>query len=243
MSTQLEHPVSARDTKRAGDAKASAAAVGTTGNTAVAASFRGFIETLIQLVSDVGDDVAEEARSAVPGGVAPHEAALLARGGDALRALVAVDDWLPDAYAQPSLERYQQFLLYRDPLDRFSVVSFVWGPGQRTPIHDHTVWGLIGMLRGAEVSSAYARTTSGTVVATGEDTVLRVGMVEAVSPTVGDIHRVVNLHDDAVSISIHVYGADIGKVARWVYPEDGAAPKGFISGYSNGALPPLLAAL
>ncbi|MGF7187647.1 putative metal-dependent enzyme (double-stranded beta helix superfamily) [Robbsia andropogonis] len=200
-------------------------------------SFRAFVETLTRIVTteNAAPTVAMEAAA-----VARGEAALLARCTDALRRLIAVDDWLPDAYAQPSADRYQQFLLYRDPAARFSVVSFVWGPGQRTPIHDHTVWGLIGMLRGAEASESFARTSSGAVVATGHDVILRPGTVEAVSPTIGDIHRVSNLYQDQTSISIHVYGADIGQVARWVYPEDGGAPKHFISGYSNGTLPPLL---
>lgn len=39
--------------------------------------------------------------------------------------------------------------------ERFSIVSFVWGPGQATPIHDHRVWGAIGMLRGAEENQRY----------------------------------------------------------------------------------------
>jgi predicted metal-dependent enzyme (double-stranded beta helix superfamily) len=66
------------------------------------------------------------------------EAAILASGKTLLADLVAQDDWLTSEYAQPNPERYQQFLLYADPDDRFSVVSFVWGPGQATPIHDHT---------------------------------------------------------------------------------------------------------
>jgi hypothetical protein len=52
-------------------------------------------------------------------------------------------------------DRYAQYLLHADPLERFSVVSFVWGPGQRTPVHDHTVWGLVGVLRGAERCDEY----------------------------------------------------------------------------------------
>ncbi|MNN04719.1 hypothetical protein D3C81_1174490 [compost metagenome] len=60
--------------------------------------------------------------------------------------------------------------------------------------------------------------------------------MEAVSPTVGDIHRVHNAYEDRVSISIHVYGANIGAVRRHVYPEAGGR-KPFISGYSNSTLP------
>ena len=161
-----------------------------------------------------------------------NEAAILERGKVLLEQLVMQDDWLPEAFAQPNPERYQQFLLYADPDDRFSVVSFVWGPGQATPIHDHTVWGLIGMLRGAELTQPFAKNASGHWVASGDKLRLEPGHVEAVSPTIGDVHRVWNAFDDQVSISIHVYGANIGKVKRHVFHEDGTV-KEFISGYSN----------
>ncbi|SMG50381.1 cysteine dioxygenase family protein [Paraburkholderia susongensis] len=164
------------------------------------------------------------------------EAELLEQGAHALRELIRVDDWLADAYAQPSAERYQQFLLYADPRQRFSVVSFVWGPGQQTPIHDHTVWGLIGVLRGAELATPYARNDDGSLRQTGAEVRLEAGDVEAVSPAIGDIHRVRNAYDDRTSISIHVYGANIGAVRRSTYAPDGL-PKPFMSGYSNETLP------
>ncbi|KXU85435.1 cysteine dioxygenase [Paraburkholderia monticola] len=167
-----------------------------------------------------------------------HEAALLEQGARALRELIAVDDWLPDTYVQPSAEGYQQYLLYADARQRFSVVSFVWGPGQQTPIHDHTVWGLIGVLRGAELAAPYARNDDGTLRQTGAEVRLEAGDVEAVSPGIGDIHRVRNAYDDRTSISIHVYGANIGAVRRSTYTPDGL-PKPFISGYSNDTLPNL----
>ena len=161
-----------------------------------------------------------------------NEADILERGKVLLAQLIKQDDWLPEAYAQAHPERYQQFLLYADPDDRFSVVSFVWGPGQSTPIHDHTVWGLIGMLRGAELTQPFAKNSDGQWQASGEKMRLEPGQVEAVSPTVGDVHRVWNALPDQASISIHVYGANIGKVKRHVFHEDGTV-KEFISGYSN----------
>src|SRR3984957_9455256 len=63
--------------------------------------------------------------------VGADEATVIKRGGAALRALVAVDDWLPPEFAEPHPEQYRQYLLYCDPWEPFSVVSFVWGPGQR----------------------------------------------------------------------------------------------------------------
>ncbi|RPE02200.1 cysteine dioxygenase [Candidatus Pantoea deserta] len=165
----------------------------------------------------------------------PDEATILERGSELLRPLLQHDDWLDETFAQPHPQHYQQYLLYADAQQRFSVVSFVWGPGQQTPVHDHRVWGLIGMLRGAEVSQGF-RLANGELVEEGAPVRLDPGHIDAVSPRVGDIHRVSNAFDDRVSVSIHVYGANIGAVTRAVYREDGSE-KPFISGYSNRYLP------
>ncbi|MDT0177499.1 cysteine dioxygenase [Enterobacter sp. BRE11] len=165
----------------------------------------------------------------------PDEATILARGSELLRPLLQHDDWLDDTFAQPHPQHYQQYLLHADAQQRFSVVSFVWGPGQQTPVHDHRVWGLIGMLRGAEVSQGF-KMENGALAADGAPVRLEPGEIDAVSPRVGDIHRVSNAFDDRVSVSIHVYGANIGAVKRAVYREDGSE-KPFISGYSNRYLP------
>jgi predicted metal-dependent enzyme (double-stranded beta helix superfamily) len=166
------------------------------------------------------------------------ERSLLEGGSTALGRLVAHDDWLPDAYAAPNPDRYSQYLLHCDSRERFSVVSFVWGPGQATPIHDHRVWGLVGVLRGAELSERFARYPDGGLHAVGAIERLEAGEVEAVSPTVGDIHRVSNAFDDRVSISIHLYGSNIGAVERATYDAAGTA-KRFVSGYANAVLPNL----
>lgn len=163
------------------------------------------------------------------------ESSFLPNIGESMHTLVAQDNWLDPAYAQPHPQYYQQYLLYADPEDRFSVVSFVWGAGQQTPIHNHTVWGVIGMLRGAEMCQSYAIAADGTPTPTGAELTLAPGAVEFVSPTLGDVHKVRNALSDQVSISIHAYGANIGKVKRHVFPPEGGAAKDFISGYSNVA--------
>ncbi|KNX77805.1 cysteine dioxygenase [Pseudomonas sp. 250J] len=168
---------------------------------------------------------------------APDEPRLLDQGARLLRELVSVDDWLPNDYARPNPERYQQYLLHADSSQRFSIVSFVWGPGQETPVHDHRTWGLIGMLRGSEISQGYAL-SHGALQPEGLAERLEPGQVIAVSPRIGDLHQVRNAHADRTSISIHVYGANIGAVRRAVYSAEGAE-KPFISGYSNNHLPNL----
>jgi predicted metal-dependent enzyme (double-stranded beta helix superfamily) len=160
------------------------------------------------------------------------EARLLEQVKPAMQALVATDDWLPAELAVSHPQHYQQYLLHCDPRERFSVVSFVWGPGQQTPIHDHTVWGVIGMLRGAELAQGYRRTPEG-MMAEGEAERLNPGEVAAVSPGIGDIHQVSNAFDDRVSVSIHVYGTNIGRQSRHVFDPQSGAMKAFVSGYAN----------
>jgi predicted metal-dependent enzyme (double-stranded beta helix superfamily) len=166
------------------------------------------------------------------------EPTILERGGALLAELVAHDDWLPEEYAVPDPHRYRQYLLHCDSRERFSVVSFVWGPGQSTPIHDHRVWGLVGVLRGAELNQPFHGAGVGALVAAGAPQRLEVGAISAVSPRIGDLHQVSNAEPDRVSISIHVYGGNIGAVERATYDPSGRA-KPFISGYTNRAIPNL----
>ncbi|MDR2688947.1 MAG: cysteine dioxygenase [Azoarcus sp.] len=170
----------------------------------------------------------------------PSEAVILVEGKKLVATLVEKDDWLPAAFAQPHPEHYQQYLLYADPLDRLSIVSFVWGPGQKTPVHDHLTWGIVGGLRGEERETTYAKQADGSYAQTGTG-VLKPGQVTAVSPTIGDIHEVANNLSDRASISIHVYGDNIGRVKRHVFDTTTGAAKSFVSGYVSDVVPNLWA--
>lgn len=195
---------------------------GPTGPTDAIAPLRAFVVAMTRLV----ESTSEEAR-------------LLDEGRVLLASLVARDDWLPEDFARPHPQFYQQYLLHADPFERFCVVSFVWGPGQSTPIHDHTVWGLVGVLRGAERAVRYAVADDGRLVALGAGELLAAGAVEAVSPTVGDVHAVANAMADQASISIHVYGGNIGAIRRHVFDPETGAPRPFVSGYSSPTVPNL----
>ena len=179
--------------------------------------FQQFIESFTQLIEQSSD----------------NEAQILESGRSLLGDLVANDDWLPEQFAQPHPQYYQQYLLHADPLDRYSVVSFVWGPGQKTPIHNHTVWALIGMMRGSERSELFAVPKPDEPMQLVNTDTLSPGDIDMVSPRLGDIHRVSNVFDDRVSISIHVYGGNIGRISRHVYDALTGRTKTFISGYSN----------
>jgi len=186
------------------------------------APLRNFITSMTRLVEKTQD-----------------ETLLLAESKQLLANLIQSDSWLPEFCTVPHPEFYQQYLLHADPLERFSVVSFVWGPGQKTPIHDHCTWGLIGMLRGAEKGQRYQFDSAGKLVAAGPETTLKPGDIDAVSPHIGDIHVVSNAFDDQTSISIHVYGGNIGAIHRHVYQAETGEIKHFVSGYSSPQTPNL----
>ena len=146
-----------------------------------------------------------------------------------LRGLVMEPDWLNEKYrrAIPS-KAYAQYLLYRPADHAFSVVSFVWNPGQGSPIHDHCTWGVIGQLEGQEEESRFRLQNNrleriGVVLA-------RPGDVSHVYPPTRDIHQIIN-RSSTPTISIHIYGGDIGSQRRHVYDPDTAATQEFISGY------------
>ena len=167
------------------------------------------------------------------------EKSMLREGRKLLAGLIGTDDWLPDEFAAPHPDTYRQYLLYCDPLERFSVVSFVWGPGHATPVHDHTVWGLVGVMRGREKCEEYADAVPGKPLAKTGEHLVEPGGIDAVSPAIGDIHVVSNARSDGPSISIHVYGANIGAVKRHVYVPATGEVKTFISGYNNTVVPNL----
>lgn len=164
----------------------------------------------------------------------PDEPALLLHARKSLYTLITTDTWLPAACAVPRADRYAQYLLHCDPLERFSVVSLVLVNDQATPVHNHTVWGLVGILRGAEQCDEYA-IENGRVVPCGHSHVMRAGDVKAVSPMLGDWHRVRNansVHGAGVTVSIHVYGGNIGAIKRARVADSGDRLE-FISGYDG----------
>ncbi len=165
------------------------------------------------------------------------EAAVVEVGRKLLGELVSHDDWLPDAAAKSPPHGYAQNLLWCDPFERFCVVSFVWAPGAVTPVHDHQMWGLVGMLRGSETSLRFVPDTETGSLKPGGLAKLAPGDVEVLRPADGDIHQVTNTLTDAPSISIHVYGGNIGAVRRHTFDVKTGEPKLFVSGYTNQLVP------
>jgi predicted metal-dependent enzyme (double-stranded beta helix superfamily) len=135
-----------------------------------------------------------------------------------LSVLLDQDGWLAPDDQRPGTDSYRQHLLHVSPTRRLSVVALVWQPGQRTPIHDHIAWCIVGVYRGIERELRYRL-----VEHDGERCLLPTGSVEAhrghvealVAPA-EDIHCV-TAGGDEKAISIHVYGADIERCGTSIY--------------------------
>jgi len=194
------------------------------------APLRSFVQAMTRLVDPLDPSSPPDAALERP---------LLDAASEALGLLLRDDRWLPDEFAHAPAGQYRQYLLHCDPLERFSVVSFAWGPGARTPIHNHTVWGLVGVLQGAERCDEYVLAADGGIDALGGHHRMTPGMIDRVSPTIGDWHQVSNDNPAGTSVSIHVYGGNIGAIRRHRLVDHRNDIRDFISGYSSVHLPNL----
>jgi 3-mercaptopropionate dioxygenase len=137
---------------------------------------------------------------------------------DRLAVLLGEDGWLSPENQLPGVDKYRQHLLYVPPSRRMSVVALVWRPGQQTPIHDHIAWCVVGVYRGVERETRYRLVDEGgqqclEVVGTVDASP---GHVEALVPPAEDIHHVA-AGGEELTISLHVYGADIEHRGTSIY--------------------------
>lgn len=134
--------------------------------------------------------------------------------------------WLKDEYRRPPTGKsgvasgYGQYCLYRRGAE-LSVIAFCWAPKQGTPIHDHLTWGVLGFIDGCEKETRYRRVDGGTNpdFARLEDVGLHhteKGRTSHIVTPSRDIHNVEN-PSDTPSVSIHVYGCDMGRQRRRRY--------------------------
>jgi predicted metal-dependent enzyme (double-stranded beta helix superfamily) len=153
-------------------------------------------------------DVAQAVRAAVrQGGDWQRTAGLVA---EQLRRNLPGPDILTAAQRAGDPAGYRSHLLYTEPDGSFSIVAMVWLSGQVTPVHDHVTWCVFGVLQGAEHEELFALADGGRRLVRTGSAQNTTGQVSGFAPP-GDIHRVRNT-GDGVTISLHVYGADISRL-------------------------------
>jgi predicted metal-dependent enzyme (double-stranded beta helix superfamily) len=134
----------------------------------------------------------------------------------ATKELCASDRWLEERFRIGNPDYYTRHLLHRDPHNRFVVLALVWQPGQMTPIHDHSCWGVMGLIENSLEEICYDRLDDGKRADFAEleqsrGTDVGQGGVAYLLPPYEEIHRIGNTSHKP-TISLHVYGRDLDEV-------------------------------
>jgi len=152
-----------------------------------------------------------------------------------LEKLVGSPGSVPAKAFTPRKDRFAMNLLQMPEDEAYSIIGGVWHPGQTTPIHDHLTWALIGVYEGEEREALFRRTDDGSDP--------KLAKIQQVSETVHKkghatvlghrgIHRVDNISLKP-TLSVHVYGRDIGHAERHSYDPVTGEIRKFVSGYCN----------
>ncbi len=133
-----------------------------------------------------------------------------------VKQLCADTRWLDEKHRQASQDHYTRHLLHKDPNNRFIVLSLVWLPGQATPIHDHSCWGVMGLIENSLEEVSFTRLDDGSRRDFAElqqtrGTDVGRGSVAYLLPPYEEIHRIGNVSGKP-TVSLHVYGRDLDEV-------------------------------
>ncbi|MEJ2219873.1 MAG: hypothetical protein P8X80_03565 [Desulfobacterales bacterium] len=106
-----------------------------------------------------------------------------------------------------------EILLYLNPRRLFSLRMFLYGPGEYTPIHDHSSWGVSGPAAGELGVIRYVREDDGSVEGYAQllqaaPLYLMPGEIELTHPLNEGIHQTGN-PVDGVTIMVSIYGSPI----------------------------------
>jgi len=157
--------------------------------------------------------------------------------------LLASEGWLPEEYQSPAPESGMgggigQWLLFRSAARDLCLFALVVPPGTATPVHDHLAWGLVGLYRGEQEETVFARRDEEAPVGEREALsvrlrrIVRPGDFYPLLPPGGDVHRVRTTSPET-SVSIHLLANDTGCVWRHSYDPETGVVSPFRSGYVN----------
>ena len=133
------------------------------------------------------------------------------------------DVQLPDCVHEPIVDHYARRELYRSARHGYSVVAMTWGPGQGTPVHDHSgLWCVEGVWDGQLEITQYEL-----LERDGDRFRFRAaGGVQAGPGSAGSLippheyHSIRNADPAAIAVSLHIYKAPMEGCSMFV-PQDG----------------------
>lgn len=129
---------------------------------------------------------------------------------------------LPDCVYEPLVDHYARREIYRSAEHGYSVVAMTWGPGQGTPVHDHSgLWCVEGVWDGELEIVQYEL-----LERAGERFRFRAaGGMQAGPGSAGSLippheyHTIRNASGEQVAVSLHIYQAPMGCCSMFV-PRD-----------------------
>ena len=131
------------------------------------------------------------------------------------RLLKEAGDFLRPEHLRADPSHYARNAIYI-PEDRsLSLFALVWSPGQWTPVHDHSSWGVVGVLKGVLEERNYIRTDfdpsrdEGIVLRRGGVILLNEGTVTSFVPNPDHIHVTGVAAERAPVVSLHLYGREM----------------------------------
>jgi 3-mercaptopropionate dioxygenase len=139
------------------------------------------------------------------------------------RLIVDPEVRLPDCVHDPIVDHYARRELYRSARHGYSVVAMTWGPGQGTPVHDHSgLWCVEGVWGGQLEITQFEL-----LERDGERFRFRAaGGIHAGPGSAGSLippheyHSIRNTSPDAIAISLHIYKAPMECCSMFLPQED-----------------------
>ena len=119
---------------------------------------------------------------------------------------------LPTDVYEPNADHYARREIYKSPDLGYTVVAMTWGPGQGTPVHDHSgLWCVEGVIAGSLEITQYEL-----LERDGENFHFEQrGTLDAGPGSAGSLippheyHAIRNASDNDVAVSLHVYGGEM----------------------------------
>ncbi len=117
-----------------------------------------------------------------------------------------------------------EVVLYRDPARLFSLRIYLFGPGDHTPVHDHSSWGVSGPAFGElEVVRYRPAAEAGRLLALPPQR-LRPGQIECTPALEEGIHRTGSPGPGA-TLMVSVYGTPQRRLYLQFYDPEGGPPR------------------
>lgn len=142
---------------------------------------------------------------------------------------------LPAEFTRPAADHHVNYPLHIAPDDSWCLAAVVWNVGQRTPVHGHETWGVVGIHSGAEREFRYDKPTAaeaGRPLRPAGEQLFERGEVTVCCTTDDDVHCVAAV-GDVPTVGIHVYGGNIGTIERQLYDPATGAVEWFVSGWNS----------